>query len=191
MGTGHHSFTQLTFFRTKNKFSYGGELRKLKNGRGHRPISVKSPIHVVFKVNRHRLRHRSLRSPQSFKLVHFIVARYSKYFSVKIEQLSIQHDHLHLLIRSSRRKNIQHYFRVVAGQIAQRLEFEGLLYPVTDTLQRIWKHRPFSRIVFGRKGLRIIKNYIQLNEKEALGKIPYRKTRLRGLSSADWKLLWS
>lgn len=198
MGIGHHSSQQLTFYRTKNKFAHGGELRKLRIGRGHRPISVNNPIHVVFKVNRQRLRHRSLRSPGGFKLVHSVIAKYSKYFAVKIEQLSIQHDHLHLLIRSSRRRNIQHYFRVVAGQIAQRLEFEGLLCPVTGTPKselgmngRVWKHRPFSRVVFGRLGYRIVRNYIQLNEKEVLGIIPYRKTRLRGLSSSDWKLLWS
>jgi hypothetical protein len=33
--------------------------------------------------------------------------------------------------------------------------------------------------------------YVRLNRKEAEGKIPYRKARLKGLSGAEWELLWS
>lgn len=193
MGIGHSA--QLTFTKRRNPLSYGGELRKKKLGRGQRPLSTKSPIHVVFKTRRIRLRHRSLRSPHCFKLINSVIRRYSRHFTVKVEQLSIQHDHLHMLIRTSRRRNYLDYFRVVAGQIAQCFEKEGLL--MTDTPltglscnRSLWKHRPFSRVVVGAVGYRVIRNYIQLNEKEVLGKIPYRKTRLRGLSSADWALLW-
>jgi hypothetical protein len=56
--------------------------------------------------------------------------------------------------------------------------------------KRLWMFRPFSRIVQGRRYERTVRNYIQLNEKEARGEIPYRKTRLRGLSSGEWTLLW-
>lgn len=55
----------------------------------------------------------------------------------------------------------------------------------------IWKYRPFSRVIWGWKAYRVVKNYIQLNEKEALGKIKYQKNRLRGLSTSDWQILWS
>jgi putative transposase len=194
---GHQlSTSQFSFLnRRSNPLSYGGELRKKKAGRGARPISTKHPIHVVFKVNRVKLRHKSLRSLQSFKLLHVIINKYAKHFGIKVEQFSIQFDHIHLLIRSTRRRPIHHFFRVLAGQIAQTFEKEGMLKSVTDTLQKagagLWKHRPFSRIVVGVRGLRIIRNYIQLNEKEARGEIKYQKNRLRGLSSADWQVLWS
>jgi hypothetical protein len=112
---------------------------------------------------------------------------------------------------------------VVAGQIAQKFEKEGLLTlpsKVTDTrrwstnpskiagvtdtparviggegngrksVKKLWKYRPFTRVVFGRKGYMTMQNYIQLNEKEARGEIPYRKERLRGLSMTEWELLW-
>lgn len=131
MGIGHHyqKTIQTTFFDISRKhlLSYGGDLRKRKLGRGQRPLSTKEPIHVVFKINRFQLRHKSLRAPQSFKLVLNTIEKYAKYFSVKIEQLSIQHDHIHLLIRTARRKHFHHFFRVVAGQIAQSFEKEGLL----------------------------------------------------------------
>lgn len=210
MGIGHRVFNktkQNSFFNSdrRSRFSHGGELRKKQIGRGHRPLSTKNPIHAVFKVERLRLRHRSLRSPNNFSLVLNTIKKYSKYFSVKVEQLSVQNDHIHLLIRTSKRSQFHHFFRVVPGQIAQCFEKENLLArrlnrsasSMTDTPEKddrksksIWKHRPFTRIVVGLKGYKIIRNYIQLNEKEALGEIRYQKNRLRGLSLADWQILW-
>ncbi len=174
---------------------------------------------MVLKVNRDRLRHRTLRSRQGFALLQQIVKKYSRHFGVKVEQLSIQGDHCHLLIRAPRRARYQHFFRVVAGQVAQRFQREGLLLGrriehsakkvtgtpaggrascvVTDTPKnqqkgtRLWKHRPFTRVVRGFRAYRIVRNYIQLNEQEARGKIRYQKKRLRGLSSSDWKILWT
>jgi REP element-mobilizing transposase RayT len=125
---------------------------------------------------------------------------------VKVEQVSIQHDHIHILIRTSRRSLYHHFFRVVAGQIAQRFKNEGLLsMDVTDTpkmgIQRrvrelkqrikLWKYRPFSHVVRGYRAYKIVRNYIQLNEKEVLGKIKYQSRRLRGLSMSDWTILWA
>jgi hypothetical protein len=94
----------------------------------------------------------------------------------------------------------------VAGQIAQRFAKEGLLLvqnfsEVTGTpnkskiqlqkLVSLWKHRPFTRVIKGWRAYKIVSDYIQLNEKEARGEIRYQKQRLRGLSSADWDILWS
>jgi len=114
--------------------------------------------------------------------------RYAKRFFVKIEQQAICNDHIHLLVRFSRRSLGQHFLRVVAGQIAQQLEKNGFL--VTDT-QSVWKHRPFSRVIIGWKSYLIVKNYVRLNEKEAAGEIRYQKQRLKELSMQDWEILWS
>ncbi|MBC7371198.1 MAG: hypothetical protein H7326_06520, partial [Bdellovibrionaceae bacterium] len=87
---------------------------------------------------------------------------------MKVEQLSIQHDHIHLLVRTGRRSQYQHFFRVVAGQIAQRFEKEGLFaagpavtgtpntpsnalatsnkdngtHAKSNAKPRLWQHRP-------------------------------------------------
>ncbi len=177
MGIGHHrnnSGKQGSFFNSSgvHNFSHGGELRKKKRGREARPLSSKEPLHAVFKVTQSQLRHKSLRAPQSFKLILEIIEKYAKHFAVKIEQQSVQKDHIHLLIRTSRRKHYHHFFRVVAGQIAQRFEKAGLLsgsqavgkpiQKMTDT-PKLWKYRPFSRVVKGWKSYKTIRNYIQLN----------------------------
>lgn len=87
---------------------------------------------------------------------------------------------------------------MVAGQIAQQFEKESLLkfQTLTDTLKKssallkFWKFRPFSRVVRSYRALLIVRDYIKLNEQEALNTIAYSKNRLRGLSMKDWELLW-
>jgi REP element-mobilizing transposase RayT len=205
MGIGHH---QKSFFTSpwQHRFNHGGTLRRQRAGRGQRPLSTKEPLHVVFKIERSRLKTQSLRSPKTYSLVLSVVRQYAKRFLVKVEQISIQGDHCHLLVRAPRRAKFHHFFRVVAGQIAQRLKLEELLVgqgpglrqrAVTDTPRSprkstgLWKYRPFSRVVRGWRAYKIVRDYIQLNEQEARGKIPSRKSRLRGLSSGEWQLLWS
>ncbi len=163
---------------------------------------------MVFKVNRAQLR-LGLRSGPCQKMISQIIQKYSAQFFVKIDQISIQNDHCHLLVRAMRRSHFHQFFRVTAGQIAQKFEKQGLLRSnanaplkknprrsrVTDTpktkVQRgtgLWKQRPFSRVVRGWRAYKIIKHYIRLNEFEATGQLPYRKERLRGLSSIGWEL---
>lgn len=170
--------------------SHGGLLRQKRAGRKRRPLSCNEAIHVVFKVNRGKLRSQTLRSPKSFSLIHEIVRRYSKRFLVKVERMSIQGDHIHALIRTHRRSLFHHFFRVVAGQIAQRFGIEGLFRPTSkEHPLALWKYRPFSRIVKGWRAYEIARAYVALNEMEAQGKIPYRKERLRGLNKKEWQLI--
>jgi hypothetical protein len=55
----------------------------------------------------------------------------------------------------------------------------------------LWKYRPFTRVVRGFKAYKIVRDYIQLNEKEATGEIRYSKQRLRGLLADELSRLWS
>ena len=191
-GIGHGRqqsfFTDLLSESWRHQFSYGGSLRRKRAGRGCRPLSTKEPLHVVFKVRKAKLRRGSLRTPQEYNQVERIISKYAAKFFIKIERKSIQKDHIHLLIRTSRRSRFHHFFRVVAGQVAQRFEKEGLL-KVTDTPGGLWLVRPFSRVVRGYRDFKTVVRYIQLNELEACGRIPYQKNRLRGLSTSDWLLL--
>ena len=186
---------QQAFLQTKSKHRYsaGGKLRNLKDGRGVRPLSPKKPLHAVFKTHKHMLRS-GLRTPQNFALVNQVIQKYAKKFFVKLEQFTIQNDHVHFVIRTSKRSNFQAFFRVVAGQIAQQMGKLGRLHiPKTHlpkNQQKLWQYRPFTRVVLGFKGFRVVMNYVRLNEKEARGVIPYRKNRTRGLSQDEWEALW-
>lgn len=191
---------QLNFTKTHWQFRYnhGGILRKKRRGRKARPLSTKAPIHLVLKTEIKSLR-RGLRSPLGFYLINHIIKKYARRFFVKVEQVSINHDHVHLLVRFSKRSFGQHFLRVVAGQIAQQFQKNGFLAAknVTDTQNtrakttKLWKYRPFTRVIQGWKPYLIVRNYIQLNIKEASGAIKFKPLRLKGLSSAEWEILWA
>ena len=153
----------------------------------------------------------TLRSPYGRTIIERIIKKYAQRFFVKIDQYSIQADHIHFLVRAPRRSRYQYFFRVIAGQIAQQFLDAGLLKAMTGAshnlnealkLQRkqevrngesstgLWMYRPFTRVVRGYRAYQIVRNYIQLNECEAQGVIRYNKKRLFGLSMADWEVLW-
>ena len=114
MGHGRQS----SFLKSSQfQFQHGGELRRKRAGRGKRPLSTKDSLHVVFKMN--RVVHRpGLRHYKSYALSMRVIDQYAKRFSIKIIQISIQGNHIHMLIRAYRRSLFHHFFRVVAGQIA-------------------------------------------------------------------------
>jgi putative transposase len=198
-----------------HRFSHGGSLRQKRAGRRARPLSTKEPIHIVLKAHR-QVTGTGFRQSQRFALIHQLIRKYSKKFYVKVEEISINSDHLHFVVRASRRSLFQHFLRVLAGQIAQQLEKEGLLKNqilyVTDTpgihgnsdsqgkvptkqsqktKLRLWKYRPFTRVVRGYKAYKTLLSYVRLNEKEARGEIRYKKQRLRDLNPDEWALLWA
>ena len=214
--------TQFQLASKPESLKHGGVLRKKRQGRGRRPLSCKESLHVVFKINKIVLKTQSLRTHQNFKLSNLIIQKYAHRFFVKIEQISIQSDHIHCLVRTTRRSFFHHFFRVVSGQIVQQFEKTDKLRMVedardtnrssvtdtpnvTDTVTdtpsnenikvkrklKLWMYSPFSRVVRGYNGYKKVRDYIQLNEKEATGEIKYKKKRLRGLSMAEWQILWS
>lgn len=75
---------------------------------------------------------RSLRTHQNFKLSLQIIQKYADRFFVKIEQISIQGDHIHCLVRTSKRSFFHHFFRVASGQIAKQFEKTDKLRFVAD-----------------------------------------------------------
>ena len=181
---------QMSLIKNKWKFRYshGGGLRSFRLGRKCRPLSTKASVHLTLKLNKKALP-RGLRHPKSQDLIRRVLKQYSKRFFVKIEMLSINHDHLHIRMRLSKRSLGIYFLRVVPGQFAQR---------VTDTpngsrkgLPPLWVGRPHTRVLVGFAGHEIVRNYIRLNQLEAEGKIQYRKNRLRGLTPGQiQKLLW-
>lgn len=188
-------YNEKTYWKTRH--NHGGMLRRLKSGRKARPLSTKNPLHVVYKADRSVLREKSLRGYRSFDLTQKIIHKYAAKFWIQIEQISVQGDHIHILVRCKRRSQFKAFFRVTSGQIAQEFQKQGLLKKMTDTPSKekkgtsLWRFRPFSRIVLGWKAYQTVRDYIQLNEKEALGIIKYNKERLRALSPTQRQLLWS
>lgn len=203
MASAHRQFlsntTRTNFPKDYDWNTHGGRLRNRRCGRRHRPVSQRCPIHLVLKANRSSL-NGGFRTPGSFRLVHQLLERYARKFFVKVEKISVQGDHIHLIVRIARRSLFQGFLRVFPGQIAQQFQVRRFVIfrPVTDTPggckitlpKKLWQLRPFTRVVRGRRAFATVMDYVQLNEKEALGKIPYRKSRLRGLTDDERRHLW-
>jgi putative transposase len=172
-------------FYLNNKSCYGGNLRNHRRKRIARRLSNKRFHHLVFKSNKD-VNKASLRTPKTFSISMHVIKVYAKRFRIRIASHSIQKDHIHLLVRTNRKSNYQNFFRVVAGQIAQR---------VTDTYhcvkfkQNFWKFRPFTRIVRNRRAYYITKAYIRLNELEGRKVVPYQTSRLKKSTPKLWYYL--
>jgi putative transposase len=169
----------------KHRYAHGGTLRQCRAGRGARPLSTKDSLHLVLKARREVIGY-GLRTHQRFSLIRRVLKKYSAKFYIRVEQVSVQGDHIHLLLRTSKRSQFQNFFRVLAGQIAQRFQNEGLL-TVTGTpaealpraKRKLWRYRPFSRVVKGWKAYQVAIRYVQLNEREARGEAPCRRKSFR------------
>ncbi len=74
-------------------------------------------------------------------------------------------------------------------EVTADLEGQGSL--TREKLTKLWKYRPFTRVVKSYRAYKTVRDYIQLNEKEAIGEIRYQKRRLKGLSSSEWEVLWT
>jgi hypothetical protein len=103
-----------------------------------------------------------------------------------------------MIIRATRRTNLLSFFRVLAGQTAQQFQNRDLMKKKPDTSRasltpnlKLWKNRPFTRVVLGARAYKTVRDYLKLNELEVTGVISYRKDRLRGLSDFERKNLWN
>jgi REP element-mobilizing transposase RayT len=105
---------QLNLIKPTKK-EHGG-IHSFGRRRSRRPLTTKEPLHVTLrsdfaKGSRSLLRHRPL--------INYVIKKASKRFDVRVYQKAICGNHIHLLIRGRCRTDIQNFFRVVAGHIAQ------------------------------------------------------------------------
>src|SRR5262249_36506419 len=84
-----------------------------------------------------------------------------------------------LLIRAGRRAQYRSLFRFISGQI---MRADDRSFRKRWEEPKLWKYRPFTRVIKGWKAYKIARDYVQLNEKEARSEVPYRKRRLKGLT---------
>lgn len=94
----------------------------------------------------------------------------SKKYHVRIYHYAINGNHLHLLIKGKDKLGIQNFFRVLSGQLAEKVTracrgnaFSG----------KFGDHLIFSRIVEWGRDFFGVKKYVEQNVLEAAGVIAY------------------
>lgn len=142
----------------RRKLCFGGQLLK-GNARQARPIDTKLPLHLVLRSHGRA----SLRSPQLFNKVSAMVERTSKKYGVRIYEWANVGNHIHLLIRVTKRPLWSAFIRELTGKIARA---------AGKTNEKFWIYKPFTRVVPGwQKAFRSVKDYVTLNRHEAEGVI--------------------
>ncbi len=184
---------QIQIFPTKLQTQHGGEFsrgrRKLK-----RPISCQKSLHVVLRSDKAK-GYRSLNN--NTKMIHALTQKTEKHFGVKVYGFALNHNHLHLSVRGKRIIDIQNFFRVLAGHMAQQILRKFPLPQIAgnapnstpDTAsskskykRKFWNDLIYSRLVTWGREFRQVLAYIEKNKLEALGLLPQR-TRTASMES--------
>ena len=103
--------------RSFRRLEHGGSF-SLGRRRSRRPLATKRPLHLVLRSdfafgNRSLTRHRPL--------IKAVLQKAARRFHIRVYELAICTNHIHVLIRGYRREDIQNFFRVFAGHTAQEI----------------------------------------------------------------------
>lgn len=157
---------------------HGGVLSVGKR-RGRRPLSTGEALHLTLRSDhakgaRSLLKHRDL--------IDAIAKKASRRFNVKIYRQAICGNHVHFLIKGKRRKDLQNFFRVFAGHIAQSILRRVPMSPAEVKLQRgcaknqrkFWQLLSYTRVLSWGREFRNVADYIVRNVLESLNLIAYQ-----------------
>ncbi len=173
---------QLKLFKQpKVKREHGGSLAARKR-RARRPLNMKQSHHLTMKSH-HAIGARSLFRHK--KMILGLIKKNSSKFHVKVYEYAIQGNHIHLLVKAQCREEIQNFFRVIAGHIAQRIlkdcpltQLPGgapsKLTGCKKNQRKFWSYLLYSRIVSWGREFTTVAKYIQLNTLELLQVIAFQ-----------------
>jgi REP element-mobilizing transposase RayT len=181
---------QTSFFPSPTK-EHGGVL-SVKSRRARRPLSTREALHLTLRSelavgNRSLLRHKDI--------IISVMKKAERHFRVRIYRFAICGNHVHLLIRGKTRRELQNFFRVLAGHIAQMIlkrlaltlneKKEALNKAIgcKKNQRKFWSLLTYTRVVSWGAEFKRVANYIAQNTLEALHIIAYRpRTKRRGRS---------
>lgn len=172
----HFSFGSL-----KNSKPYFGGSNLKSNPKTARPISTKELMHVVIKANRAKGKLSFLKKEREIIV---LINRLSLKFNVKIKDVVVMSNHIHVLLRAYQRPAFQNFLRALSGLVVRKAFQTERSRPLS--YGKVLEGRPFSRIVNrGMRSYRNIKKYFDLNrlEKYGFSKSESRANRLHCLAA--------
>lgn len=149
-----------------HKSNFGGAYLKKSHAKLKRPLNSKQALHLVLRSKLAKGERSFLRGARQLQ-IRKLVERQCDRFGVKMYRYANSGNHLHLLVRPSRRRaEFVAFLRAISGLIArltmgvERGRAKGI---------KFWDARPFSRIVSWGKSFQICARYIEKNVIDALG----------------------
>lgn len=172
----------------KKQLSFGGSLLKNSHAKVPRPLSSKQALHIVLRSDfaqqaRSMLKHE--------RVIQNTLLKLGRRHGVKVYRVSNAGNHLHLLVRFTKRRELQNFLRGSTGLIARKvMQTERGPARLASKSQRgigsadspsnkkrFWSQRPFTRIVSWGRDFDGTLNYLKLNSLEAFGFIHRKFTR--------------
>lgn len=149
---------QLSFtFTPKDKLIHGGDLSKGKR-KTERPLRMNKPIHLVLRAKRSGLKTKE-------KKIRALIKKYGDQFDVKVYQVSVNSNHLHLALSTKHRLTFQNFLRSITGLIARLMG------------GKLWMNLAFTRVASWGRGYQTLLSYIRQNQLESAGVISYKCRR--------------
>jgi REP element-mobilizing transposase RayT len=170
MNSHSHSYKQGSFFKKEALF-FGGSLLKNSHARSARPLSSKELIHIVLKSDKAVLSDKTdLRLTSRQSEVERIIKDKLISYGIKIYQLAIASNHIHILISFKNRRKYFSWVKKITGLIARKMLKAEKGSPARESF---WTYRPFTRVVYWGRDFRSVMSYIKRNILEAIGAIAY------------------
>lgn len=161
--------------RMKRMLSYGGTLRKKAKNRGARPISTKNPMHLCLKSSQ-AVGQWSFHQPRNWQLIQELVRHHCRKNGIKLIEFANAGNHLHLLIKAGNRQTYLRFIKALCGAIALKITGSNKFQALA---KGFWDYRPFTRVIESLRGFLTAKDYLLLNQLEAVGIISYQPYRLK------------
>ena len=160
-------------------------MTKAKN-RHARPVSSKDPMHLVVRSTKAKGAF-SLRSTKNVVIVNRIVKAHCERYGVKLIEYSNNFNHLHLLVKFPSRAIYLRFIRSLTGHLALAVSGASKLANLKAIFGKtgFWDFRPFTRVVRSFRGYRIARDYVVLNQLEALDILPVRLERLKAVADSE------
>lgn len=151
---------QLQLFKDETPKSHGG-IVNLGKRKTRRPLATRKALHLVLKSSQTVCLFSELNE------VKYYINKYSFQFHIRIYHLSVQKDHIHLLMRIENRESYKKFTRSLTGILARKYG-KGL-----------WMLSPFTRVLNWGRDFESTRNYISQNEAEVWGVKPYKSRKTK------------
>ena len=168
--------TSFSFLKDYKK-EFGGSLL-LGKRKARRPLTTKSPIHLILKASQ-----KGVFSPSNHSLKN-LIRKTAKQFDIHIYDLAINWSHIHFLIRIRSREDYVRFIRALSSLLSQAIakvhsrqsqrnltEDSHVLGKDKTQKTKLFTLRPFTRILSWGRDLKTVFRYVTLNQMEAFGLI--------------------
>jgi REP element-mobilizing transposase RayT len=175
------------FILPKNCKFFGGETL-IGNRKSQRPICGRQALHVVIR-SQWAFKKTAFTHKENIRVIEDLILDLAQKYKIRIYRFAIVSNHIHIILKTSRRWRYRCHICVLTGQVAQHVmrfqSFENFKKRLAGEgyrqkrgqhhEQQFWEFRPFSRIIeWGRDFKRCMK-YTLRNTLESMGIIPYKE----------------